>query len=321
MIENYQNSEPKKSSAGQVALPFNEEQFKDFIVSLLGKPQTISKRFTGTFDIDKDNLIALYQVLNQRINQQNDARLIQFRATISYDDNSTVTLNGFDHLVNYNETLPLVSVSVHLTWQYLLKFRDKDSFEKQEISISFQTANDGNPVGSMDEFYHPYRNTVGFRISHTARTWGADIEGLLSKHIKTITNKDSKILDFFKYNDEAIENLVTAFLFGITLIFSIIKTNELIDNTNPSILIKHYGNLLFLFFAIYILTRFTVVILDKFHLFSSPSFVRLTQETEKYKLKKLKSYKMKWVKYFGAIIVSLLIGVVSNILYKYLFVI
>lgn len=24
--------------AGQVALPFNDEQFKDFIVSLLGKP-------------------------------------------------------------------------------------------------------------------------------------------------------------------------------------------------------------------------------------------------------------------------------------------
>ncbi|MFD0976508.1 hypothetical protein [Salinimicrobium gaetbulicola] len=320
MIENNQSSNPYQTTSGQVALPFNEEQFKDFIVSLLGKPQTITKRFTGTFDIDKDNLIALYQLLHQRINQQNDSRLIQFRATIYYDDNSTVTLNGFDHLVNYNETLPLVSVSVHLTWQYLLKFRDKDSFEKQEISISFQTSNDGNPVGSMDEFYHPYRNVVGFRISHTARTWGADIEGLLSKHINTITNKDSKFLDFFKYNDDAVENIVSVFLFGITLIFSISKTNQILDVTDTSVLVKHYGNLIFLFFGIYVLTRITIVILERFEIFSSPSFVRLTKETEKHKIKKLKSYKRRWAKYFGTIILSLIIGILSNVLYKFLFV-
>jgi len=320
MIEKSQDSNIDNKTSGEIALPFNEDQFKDFIVSLLGKPQTITKRFTGTFDIDKDNLITLHQVLHQRINQQNNARLIQFRATIYYDDNSTVTLNGFDHLVNYNETLPLVSVSVHLTWQYLLKFQDKESFEKQEISISFQTANDGNPIGSMDEFYHPYRNVVGLRISHTARTWGADIEGLLSKHINTITNKDSKVLDFFKYNDDAVENIVSIFLFGITLIFSIVKTNKILNVTDTSILIKHYGNLLFLFFGIYVLTRFTVVILERFEIFSSPSFVRLTKETEKFKLKKLKSYKKRWAKYFGTILLSLIIGILSNILYKFLFV-
>tara|TARA_R110000744_G_scaffold229364_3_gene347350 strand:+ start:539 stop:1504 length:966 start_codon:yes stop_codon:yes gene_type:complete len=320
MIEKSQDSNPDNSTSGQIALPFNDDQFKDFIVSLLGKPQTITKRFTGTFDIDKDNLISIYQVLHQRINQQNDAKLIQFRATIYYDDNSTVTLNGFDHLVNYNETLPLISVSVHLTWQYLLRFQDKSSFEKQEISISFQTSNDGNPIGNMDEFYHPYRNTVGFRISHTARTWGADIEGLLSKHIKTITNKDSKVLDFFKYNDNAVENIITAILFGMTLIFNIIKTNKITNITDTSILIRHYGNLMFLFFGIYVLTRFTIVILERFEIFSSPSFVRLTKETEKFKLRKLKSYKSKWVKYFGTILLSLIIGISSNILYKFLFV-
>lgn len=320
MIQNNQGSNPDNRNSGQVALPFNEEQFKDFIVSLLGKPQTITKRFTGIFDIDKDNLISLYQILHQRINQQNNAKLIQFRATIYYDDNSTVTLNGFDHLISYNETLPLVSVSVHLTWQYLLKFQDKESFEKQEISISFQTSNDGNPIGSMDEFYHPYRNVVGLRISHTARTWGADIEGLLSKHINTITKKDSKILDFLKYNDDAVENLVSAFLFGITLIFSVVKTNKILNITDTSILIKHYGNLIFLFFGIYVLTRFTILILEQFQIFGSPSFVRLTKETEKFKHNKLKSYKRKWAKYFGTIILSLIIGILSNILYKYLFV-
>ena len=101
--------------SGQVALPFNEDQFKDFIVSLLGKPQTISKHLRGNFSIDKNDLISIFEVINQRIYQQNNAKLIQFRASIYYSDNTLVTLNGFDHLVNYNEKLPLVSKAVHLT--------------------------------------------------------------------------------------------------------------------------------------------------------------------------------------------------------------
>ena len=102
--------------------------------------------------------------------------------------------------------------------------------------------------------------------------------------------------------------------------FSILKTNKINNVTDSSILIKHYGNLFFLFFAIYVISRLTIVILERFEIFSSPSFIRLTKETENFKIKKLKSYKMRLGKYFGTILLSLIISILSNILYECLFV-
>ncbi|KIC89137.1 hypothetical protein [Flavihumibacter sp. ZG627] len=194
-------------------------------MSLLGKPQTITKRFHGTFEITKDNIISLFEILNQRVYQQNEAKLIQFRATIYYDDNSTVTLNGFDHLVHYNETLPIVSKAIHLTWQYLIKFRDKATFEKQEINVSFLTEMDGKVSLDEDIEIYPHNNQVYIRIQQTARIWGADIEGILSKHLKTIVWNNSKLFEFFQYNPERVRNAISGLLALITLGFAIYYTN------------------------------------------------------------------------------------------------
>lgn len=112
-----ENSEIKVSNdeIGKVALPFNKNQFADFIASLLGKPQTISKRLEGSFNIDLETIKKLHEIINQRIYQQNDGKLIQLRATIYYSDNSSITLDGYEHLVHYNESLPLVSGYFGLT--------------------------------------------------------------------------------------------------------------------------------------------------------------------------------------------------------------
>ncbi len=307
---------------GQVALPFNEDQFKDFIVSLLGKPQTISKYLQGNFSIDKNDLISIFEIINQRIYQQNNSKLIQFRASIYYDDNTLVTLNGFDHLVNYNEKLPLVSKAVHLTWQYLVKFQDKGSFEKQEISLSFLTDFDG-PVPFMDDSmrHHYYDSGINFRIAHTARTWGADIEAILTRHLKTIVKKDSKFLRFFRYNNEKVDYVVSATLIGITLIFALFRTSflkeNIADKSDPTFWIHHYGSYVFLFAGIYFLYKLTMVILEEFQFYGAPSFVLLTPESEKAKAKEINNYKKKWLKYLGTLIVSIVLSIVANYIYGY----
>ncbi|MCO6175974.1 hypothetical protein NHF50_13055 [Flavobacterium sp. NRK F10] len=322
-MEEYKQELHSIDTSGKVALPFNEEQFKDFIVSLLGKPQTISKYLRGSFEINKENIISLFEVINQRIYQQNDSKLIQFRASIYYNDNTTVTLNGFDHLVHYNEKLPLVSRAVHLTWQYLVKFRDKETFEKQEISISFVTDNNG-PIPSFDDDIHHryYDSGVSFRISHTARTWGADIEAMLTKNLQTLIKKDNKIIDFFKFNSERVGHLISAALIAITLILSLINTNEKIklnENINNSTLwIHHYGNYIFLFLGIYFLQKITLIVLEEFEFYGAPSFIILTPESEKNKIKVQNSYKRKLSKYLLTVIGSLILGVAGNYLYTYL---
>jgi len=320
---NKENNIQQIPTSGQVALPFNEEQFKDFIISLLGKPQTITKHLRGSFEINKDNLVTLFEIVNQRIYQQNDSKLIQFRATIYYNDNTTVTLNGFDHLVHFNEKLPLVSTAVHLTWQYLVKFRDKDTFEKQEISVSFISETDGPIPIFDDEAYHRFHdNNINFRISHTARTWGADIESLLTKHLKTIVKKDSKFSSFFRYNSENVQHTVSAILIAITLAVSLYNTLS-IKSTNAHyddsvFWIHHYGSYIFLFLGIIVLLKVTVVMLEEFQFYGTPSFILLTPESEKNKIKKLSSYKKKWIRYIGTIILSIILSIIANYSYHYL---
>lgn len=320
---NKENTPPKVSTSGQVALPFNEDQFKDFIVSLLGKPQTITKYLRGSYEINKDNLVSLFEIVNQRIYQQNDSKLIQFRATIYYNDNTTVTLNGLDHLVYFNDKLPLVSTAVHLTWQYLVKFRDKETFEKQEISVSFITETDGRvPIFDEDTYHRFHDDGISFRISHTARTWGADIEAILTKHLKTIVKKESKILSFFRYNSENVQHAVSAILIAITLVISLYQTlslrSENAHSKDSIFWIHHYGSYIFLVLGIRILLKVTLVILEEFEFYSSPSFILLTPESEKNKIKKLSNYKKKWSRYLGTIILSILLGIIANYVYHYL---
>ncbi len=308
-------------TSGKVALPFNEEQFKDFIVSLLGKPQTITKFISGSFEINKNNLVTLFELINQRIYQQNDSKLIQFRATIYYNDDTTITLNGFDHLVHYNENLPLVSRAVHLTWQYLVKFRDKDTLEKQEISISFVSDDDGPmPIFDGNNGRRYYDSGISFIISHTARTWGADIEALLTKHLSVVTKKESKVLRYIRYSSESVNNMILCILFSITLGFSIYNTKKLIaaSTSDPILWVNHYGSLFFLFIGTYIIYKLTIIILEEFQYFRIPSFILLTPESEKHKIKVLSSYRSNLIKYFATALISIFLGVIGNYFYDFL---
>lgn len=119
-----------------VMLPCSDEDFGDFISSLLGKPQTIEKVIGGTFEIDDRNITNIFHIVDQRISQQNDASLIQFTVTIVYDDDSIHLLNSLEDFQHYSEVKPLVSVAVHLSWSYLVRFNRKNALEKQTIEIS-----------------------------------------------------------------------------------------------------------------------------------------------------------------------------------------
>lgn len=295
-------------SNGHLALPFNEKQFGDFLVSLLGKPQTISKKFLGAFCIDKDSLVDLFHIIEQRIHQQNDAKLINFRALISYNDNSTVELSGFEHLVNFNEPLPLVPKAIDLTWQYLIKFKDKEIPEKQEITVSFHVGVGSHRLQDHHFFDFMYfRNTISLRIAHTARTWGADIEGLLTKHIQVLC-KSPKGYQKFLYNDsETINKIVQILLFLTSLISAVLWINQ-----------KKISLIFFLFVGTYLFSLIVDLILQNIEPSEDPSFILLTKESYNDKVAVLKRHKSLWIKFFSTILLSLIVSIVANYIYAYI---
>lgn len=308
---------------GQVALPFNKNQFSDFLVSLLGKPQTITKRFEGGFEIDLDALVSLFEIINQRIYQQNNGKLIQFRTTVYYSDNSSVTLNGFDHLVHYNEPHPLVVEAVHLTWQFVVKFLDKDTFEKQEINVSFVTP--ANRPRRFDFDDDPYfmlggQGFITLRINHTARTWGADIEALLSKHLETLIEKDKWIVKFLKRNINELVSLFRIVLMILTI--TVIGLNyETLKSENPEneMLLSEYYFISGIFiFSLYTFTYLIEWILDRVNLYSTSCYILITKETIKKKERDKSKHRKNWWGYIGTLIFAIFTGVIANYIFTYL---
>jgi hypothetical protein len=176
------------TTAPTVVLPCPPDQFRDFIAGLLGRAQTIETTIAGPFEVTKDSIENLYHLLEQRLSSQNEATLVQFTTRIVYDDNSSVLLNSLQDFLSYNEVKPLISVGLHLSWTYLIKFPNKPFPEKQLVLISFDTAGRSVAFQGVGAVQLSYRepNPITLRIEHTDRTWGADIEALLRGHLEML---------------------------------------------------------------------------------------------------------------------------------------
>jgi hypothetical protein len=336
----------EKTEKGFVSLPFNEDQFKEFVVGLLGRTQSISRIISGSFELSLKDVENIYYLINQRILQQNEAKLIQFNTKIVYSDNSSIMLNSFEELLTYNEVRAISTDSIHLSWQYLVKFQDKDIPEKQEIDISF-IANESHPSSIENDnlpfFYLSRGGYIPIRIRHTARTWGADIESLLTSHIENLLKPKNKLKEFSRKNKSKI-SLGTAITFFLSTVigcyFATIsftaglkgkiasdleliasdsqKIDYLIDFSSNGDWSQHYFYVfLFLIFGIVI----SIVLgtwIDEAADAYEPSYIDFTKEDSKRKIKLEKKKNRKWSGFIISLIVSVVAGIVANYLFYYL---
>jgi hypothetical protein len=212
---------PKAGGPPAVILPCSPDQFREFIAGLLGQPQTIRRFLPAPFEVTKDDAINLFHLLDQRLSSQNDATLIQFTASLRYDDNSSVVLNSFEDFYAYNEVKPLVSDGLDLNWTYLIQFPNKTVPEKQNIDVTFSSEHHHRPPHVFIE-YERLGSGISIQIQHTARTWGVDIDALLTGHLKLlekqipwsrrIANKYSGQIGFLSAATAILVGLVLSYL-------------------------------------------------------------------------------------------------------------
>jgi len=199
-----------------VAIPCAPAEFGSFIGSLLGKPQTIESKHRGSFEIGKDDVVNVFHLVMQRVTQQNDGALMQFTARIVFDDESSVLLTSLDEFVTYTEVRPLVSCQVHLSWVFIVTFQGRRHPEKQEIELSFIAS---APDVSMNLLDHLREGShlVSFRIRHTERTWGGDIESLLTGYVKSILLPEGTLRRFVRTHSSNIATITGLVYFGLSL--------------------------------------------------------------------------------------------------------
>jgi hypothetical protein len=330
-----------------IALPCAPEDFSKFIGSLLGKPQTISDYEGGVFELRREDLINSYHLVAQRVMQQNEAHLIQFIVRLVFDDGSSVLLNSLDDFTTYNEVRPIVVTQAHLSWSFLVQFRDRSHPEKQEIDLSFMTHAPGAIAlsDSDDASFVPMARLVRggrifFRIRHTARTWGADIESLLSGHAKHLILPQPRLREFARLHSGTIAVAIGLLFFVSTIAVCLFSADRIAAeqlNTIASLLQKSgafdlkLNRLLQLaadgfwgkyFFSVLIFIIFSFVTSIVLGIWAGstadarkPSYILLTKKSEQHKIAEDHSYKLRWLSFLASIAGSIATGIISNILF------
>lgn len=226
---------PTNNESKAVMLPCGPDEFRDFIRSLLGKPQSITNRFSGAFDLERQDLEQFHYLLIDRMAQQNKVQLAMFTARVQYDDDSSVQVNDFEAFKTYNEVKPVVSTAAHLSWEFMVTFEDRTAPEKQEVDISFLTE---GPFHMIDKFEgHVVRigsgdsfGAIAYRINHTARTWASDIDALLSAHIKAVLPSVPPWRKWIASHSEAI-GLFTFLLLFLSSVATLVQVSDSFWNT------------------------------------------------------------------------------------------
>lgn len=340
-----EGEELKNFTKGYLTFPLDGEQFKDFISGLLGKPQSITKSIIGNFEIHLSDLQSMYELINQRVIQQNKGRLLQFTSKIYYTDRSSVQLGTYEELITYNEVKPVISTAVKLTWDYLIHFADKTHPEKQVIELLIVTAPEYliNEENDVQLFYIPTQGQFRINIEHTARSFGADIENTLTNQIKSLFKKENSFKQFIRKQSGNI-GLTFALIFLLMCIigayivtrnfinteiekvktFTVIssktadeKLNFLTSYIASGVSSQHYFKVgVFLLIALILSIIFGAWINETAENNRTPSFIVLTRKSLENRDRVIEKLKHKWRWFFISILISIVTGVITNYIFK-----
>lgn len=332
-----------------VVLPCSPSEFGNFIGGLLGRPQTISAIVDGPFEVERNNIVNIHHLLEQRIHAQNQATLIQLTVLIMYDDKSSVLVNSLQEFNSYNEVRPLVSVGLIASWTYIVKFPTKEFPEKQVVQIDFNTgtrpiAIKGGPILFVEEGV----STINLRIEHTNRTWGADIEALLRGHLEMLKRSVPSLSNFARDHS----GKIGFFTVMLGMIFTVIASYKvssmyagdwlgqlerirLSDNPQSTEYISRQIEFMaeqfangawfrfstlsgFLTLAAFIASIALGFIVSEKASARQPSFLLLTDKSKLAKNELLDKRKNNWLKFALSVIGAIVVGVVGNLAFYWL---
>lgn len=328
---------PLSVEHGYVQLPYTEDQFKDFLKSLLGSPQSLTHHLSGgAFEITQSHVRNLHELLCQRIAQQNGGVLANFSARIVYSDDSSAELGSIDEVTTYNELRDVTAVAIHLAWDFVIRFPERESPEKQKVQVSFLSR--GHLVFDDSSVPFLYQNNAGFsgfitaRVEHTARTWGADMQALLKNHLEGLFQQPSPIRRFLRQHVTALLTLPSMALFMLLSVAGSLyaasrfaSNHEPLDSDSTIAILQHIdlavssgewsrfylGVFLFLLVA-FVISAFFAVAMESAFVRSSPSFILFTAKDREAKQRVLKRQRRHWRRFTAATIGNVLVALLAN---------
>jgi hypothetical protein len=236
----------------------------------------------------------------------------------------------------------------------LIKFRNKQFPEKQQIDVSFSTENneaveagvDFLAAGPRQIVIASLRTHMMLRIAHTDRTWGTDIEALLTGHLEMLRKPESGLRRLAYLHSGKIGLSVGILVFICALVAAYTVTNAFLERYlaaartlagKKEVDFAHIGQKIdFLIdviasgmwtrYAVYVVGLFVVstivavvcgAIVGGLAEGHRPSFVLLIKRAETDRTDAMRKYQKNWWKFVGSLIGSIVISVFGNyVFYK-----
>ncbi|KGF72001.1 hypothetical protein DO97_13245 [Neosynechococcus sphagnicola sy1] len=217
-MEDNQEIQPVPMIFAEDSITFglNENSFKDFMVGLLGKPEQIEGYVEGAFEVNVTNLQDLYSKIDNRVIRQHDALLLEFKAELFFDDDSSIMFNTIGNLISHQETRSVVCTGFNFTWSYLVTFSKGKPPERQEISVFANTDYGKKRKKHRSLILSLLSNTdlevpkVNYSIRCTEKTWGSDLTEIIKAALKANIVRGSFLLNF---RSSLIQVSITLFYF------------------------------------------------------------------------------------------------------------
>ncbi|PSU86431.1 hypothetical protein C0W42_20740 [Photobacterium kishitanii] len=193
-----QNDELNDDSSTVISIPVNKRDLGNFIGNLLGQKQSLERTYDIYFEIDHSWLINLHEMIDQRISQQANSHLVNFTAVVYFDGGMKRTITTIESFRAYHETKPEVSIGIKIVWEYLVQFPKRTHPEKQQISFTASVYDHKQESNNHNSFFERFlfnkkESLINIQIDHTERTWGDDIENIISSCILENTSESSVI--------------------------------------------------------------------------------------------------------------------------------
>lgn len=207
-----------------ISIPVGKKDLGSFICDLLGQKQSLERTYDVVFEVDHSWLMNLHDMIDQRISQQANSNLINFSAVIYFENGSKRTITTVDAFRSYHETKPHVSNGIKVVWEYLVHFPNRPHPEKQQISFSAhiyekkhteKSTNLERLAKSISE--NAKDSLINIQIDHTERTWGDDIENIISSCVAEVSRQDELKDSFIKISRLVLFVAIMAF----TLVYPI----------------------------------------------------------------------------------------------------
>lgn len=165
---------------GEISIPLTQGSFRDFISSVLSRPNVLEGIKHGFFVVDKEFIIQLDQALTHRVTSQNNLLYSDSSIKVHYEDETSEEFSSLVQFEHERCKRHILCKGFTCVWKFTIQF-EQNSPQIQTIILSALT--EITKRYPYEEAIIDYDPAIRYSIQFTDRTWAREIERIIAQEL------------------------------------------------------------------------------------------------------------------------------------------